>query len=174
MKFEQGMIILKKENPQHIIITKCGIFYYAIGNDALILEKVLKLKKICFKKYICKVGIIEKNLSKSLQILKNEGFKYIVYQYNKDNYLGFEEQFVKIYQNDEGIKELQKIQIDCKKCLNWKNQKNNEYINNKSEQLQINNYNNFQQIKNNNLSKEYLIDIKQVINKILDNYINSF
>ena len=55
MKFEQGMIILKKENPQHIIITKCGIFYYAIGNDALILEKVLKLKKICFKKYICKV-----------------------------------------------------------------------------------------------------------------------
>lgn len=79
MKFESVIEKLQKENLEYVILIKCGVFYQAIENDALILERVLNVFKICFKTGICKIGIPKEKLELALQILKNKGYKYIVY-----------------------------------------------------------------------------------------------
>ena len=40
-----------------IVLISCGSFYIAIGTDAIILNKKLKLKLNCIKRRVYKVGV---------------------------------------------------------------------------------------------------------------------
>ena len=57
---------MQKENQNKIIMIKTGAFFNSIGRDAIILEKILGLKRSCFGKGICKVGFPESYLNKNL------------------------------------------------------------------------------------------------------------
>ena len=62
---------MQKENQNKIIMIKTGAFFNSIGRDAIILEKILGLKRSCFGKGICKVGFPESYLNKNLENIKN-------------------------------------------------------------------------------------------------------
>ena len=66
MKLQEGIKILQEKYQKHIILVKNGLFYNAIGEDAIALSKEFGLVKICFAKEICKIGINENKISLSL------------------------------------------------------------------------------------------------------------
>ena len=83
MKFVQEIEKLQKENEGSIIIAKNGIFFVAIGKDAITLHEQLNLKLTCMKKELCKVGFLVKNVEKYIQKLEEIGYSFILYVKNK-------------------------------------------------------------------------------------------
>ena len=67
IKYREIIEKMQKENPNKIIMIKIGAFYNSIGRDAIILEKILGLKRSCFGKGICKVGFPETYLNKNIE-----------------------------------------------------------------------------------------------------------
>lgn len=68
MKFYESVLELQKLNKNKVVFVKSGVFFNSIGKDAIILEKVLGLKRTCVTKGICKVGLptnyVRENFSK--------------------------------------------------------------------------------------------------------------
>ncbi len=87
MKFVQEIEKLQKENEGSIIIAKNGIFFVAIGKDAITLHEQLNLKLTCMKKELCKVGFLVKNVEKYIQKLEEIGYSFILYVKNKKDEL---------------------------------------------------------------------------------------
>ena len=56
MKFVEEVEKLQEENPGYLVLVKSGIFFVAIGKDAITLNETLGLKLTCMKKELCKVG----------------------------------------------------------------------------------------------------------------------
>ena len=81
-KFEE--IKNREENIGKIVLIRCGIFFIAIGNDSVLLNKLYGLKVTCFKENVCKVGIPVSFISKYLDIIEEDGYGYILYDYDKD------------------------------------------------------------------------------------------
>lgn len=109
------MLIKLKEEEKEIILIKNGVFYIAIGNDAVLLHKILGLKCTCFSKEICKVGIPITSLEKYTQMLKEKKYKYCVYELEENE----EEIDIKIIQKDEdGVNENQEKlkSLECNEC----------------------------------------------------------
>lgn len=87
MKFVQEIEKLQKENEGSIIIAKNGIFFVAIGKDAITLHEQLNLKLTCMKKELCKVGFLVKNVEKYIQKLEEIGYSFILYVKNEKDEL---------------------------------------------------------------------------------------
>lgn len=87
MKFLEMVEALQKEekNQNKIILIKCGVFFAAIGKDAILLHEILGLNVTCIKPGICKVGIPRLNCIKYTDKLENSGYGYILYDYNSKN-----------------------------------------------------------------------------------------
>ena len=87
MKFLEMVEDLQKEekNKNKIILVKCGVFFVAIGKDAILLHEILGLNVTCIKPSICKVGIPISNCIKYTEKLENLGYGYILYDYNSKN-----------------------------------------------------------------------------------------
>lgn len=77
MKFVQEVEKIQKENEGSIILAKNGIFFVAIGKDAIILHEELGLKLTCMRKELCKVGFLVKNVEK--YITKLGGARLFIY-----------------------------------------------------------------------------------------------
>lgn len=178
MKFENVVEKLQNENLEYVILIKCGVFYQAIGNDALILERELNAFKICFKTGICKIGIPKEKLEPTLQILKNKGYKYIVYHYIKGDKLSIEEKYIEIKRNDIGKNNKEILKKDCENCKYNKriqkrqNMNKEEYEQEKIKEFENNNI--VTTIETNKISKAEQIHallIKDFIDKLLDKYI---
>ena len=60
---------LQEENKGKIVLVRNGIFYCAIGKDAVLLHKVLDLKCTCYKMNICKIGFPVNSLEKYVEKL---------------------------------------------------------------------------------------------------------
>lgn len=54
MKFYEVVKKLQKENDGYLVLVKCGIFFTAVGKDAVILHDKLNMNVSCFKEEICK------------------------------------------------------------------------------------------------------------------------
>ena len=67
MKFVEEVEKLQEENPGYLVLVKSGIFFVAIGKDAITLNETLGLKLICMKKELCKVGFQVKNVEKYIK-----------------------------------------------------------------------------------------------------------
>ena len=79
---------LQKINAGKIVLVKIGAFYIAKGKDAVLLNKLLKLKNTCLEKEICKVGFPVNSLNKYIEKLNELEYGYIVYNYDsKENRL---------------------------------------------------------------------------------------
>ena len=61
MTFSNKIYELQGKYPRDIILIKNGIFFVAVGKDALFLNEKLKPKCTCFGNEICKVGFLVKS-----------------------------------------------------------------------------------------------------------------
>ncbi len=116
MKFVQEIEKLQKENEESIIIAKNGIFFVAIGKDAITLHEQLNLKLTCMKKELCKVGFLVKNVEKYIQKLEEIGYSFILYVKNEKDEL---EEIYKF--KGKNIEETRKC-LECTNCENKKEQ----------------------------------------------------
>lgn len=104
-----------KENEGYIILIKNGIFFIGVGKDAIILNRLLKLKLICMKEKLCKVGFQTRSIEKYIRELQKLNNSFVIYDYNKD--LKKEEEIVRFKGNfifeDNNC-------LDCKNCKSRK------------------------------------------------------
>ena len=54
MRFTEAVETLQKQNPGTIVFVKNGIFFAALGKDAVALSENMGLKKTCMREGICK------------------------------------------------------------------------------------------------------------------------
>ena len=114
MKLVEEIKKLQNDNTGKIIMVKNGIFFVAIGKDAIILNDILGLKLTCMRKGLCKVGFLVKNVEKYIKKMESIGNSFALYV--KDE----KENLEQIY-NFEGTKtEETKECKNCKECLNKK------------------------------------------------------
>jgi len=123
MSFSNMLEILQKKNKDKIVLIKAGIFYIAVGKDAVFLNEQLKLKCVCFKEGICKVGIPESRLEYYLKKLEKLNLSYIVYQFNSEK-----EELIQKYENlGKGHKEERKNR-NCLTCKGIRNYGEDKYL----------------------------------------------
>lgn len=84
MTFSDKILELQKENPNEVIFIKNGIFFVAVGKDAILLNQKLNLKCTCFKNEICKVGFLVKSAEKYIKKMKEEDISFKMYILNED------------------------------------------------------------------------------------------
>lgn len=82
MSFNAMLEILQEKNKNSIVFIKSGVFYIATGKDAVFLNNIFKLKCICFKNQLCKIGIPENSLEIYLRKLERMNVSYVVYHLN--------------------------------------------------------------------------------------------
>ena len=78
------MEVLKEEHKGRIVLCNNGSFYIAIGNDAVLLNKVLGLKLSCMGIGICKVGFPIESLEKYTELLIKTGYSFVIYDFNSE------------------------------------------------------------------------------------------
>ena len=84
MKFEKIIKKLQEENEGYVILIRCGIFFVAIGKDAVFMQQQYGLSTLCFKEGICKNGIVLKSMEKFIPKFKESGYSYKIYNYEKE------------------------------------------------------------------------------------------
>ena len=154
MNFYEFAEILKKQNPNKIVIIKTGAFFNCIGKDAIIAEKQLGLKRTCFAKGICKCGMPVQYWRKHIENIKKEAKQknigIIIYDEVKGGNFKYKEKEYGIILDENGeYKEEQKQ--ECTKCTN------NQYYKEKNE---MNKY---------TIEKEEFEKLKSDVKKILYN-----
>ena len=112
-KFEE--IKNREENKGKIVLIRCGIFFIAIGNDAVLLNRLYGLKVTCFKENVCKVGIPVSFISKYLDILEEDGYSYILYDYDKNT-----KELIEKYKFEGKLNTEQENCKTCKECAHYK------------------------------------------------------
>ena len=118
MKFIEKVNQLQKakENQGYIIFVRCGIFYTAIGKDAVAIMKRSNYKPVCAKERVCKIGIPISSFEKYLRKLIEENVGVVVYDYQKES-----EEYKEIARV-AGIKEEEINEcLECEKCWYKKN-----------------------------------------------------
>ena len=64
MKYLELVEKIQNNNKDYVVLIQSGIFFIAIGRDALILNQEIGLKRTCMKKEICKVRISSEKFRK--------------------------------------------------------------------------------------------------------------
>lgn len=129
MKLQEGILELQKKYPDYIILVKNGLFYNATGKDAIILSQKYKLVKICFAKDICKIGIIKNKIEDFTIQLRNDNYKYIIFDYIKGDMYDLDEQFIEKERKDTGkTLEKENVKLDCLNCEYYKRKERREKI----------------------------------------------
>ncbi len=124
MSFSNMLEILQEKNKEHIVLIKSGIFYIATGADAVFINKELKLKCVCFKNQVCKIGIPENRLEYYLRKLEIMEMAYIVYEFNHQK-----EEIIVKYKN-EGKYHKEKVENkNCLICKGIRSYEEDKYLN---------------------------------------------
>lgn len=84
MTFSNKIFELQGKYPKDIILIKNGIFFVAVGKDALFLNEKLKLKCTCFGNEICKVGFLVKSAENYINNMKKLGIPFRMYILNEN------------------------------------------------------------------------------------------
>lgn len=123
MKFYEFIENLRKLNPDKIIMIKTGAFFNSVGRDAIILEYTLGLKRTCFAKGLCKVGVpvahFKENLENIKNRLKEKNLGIIIYDEVKDGRYKFKDKSYDVILELEGenISET-RTNTNCSECEN--------------------------------------------------------
>ena len=116
MKFSKQIEEIKneEENKGKIVLIRCGIFFIATGNDAILLNKLYGLKVICFKEGVCKVGIPVSFALKYLEMLEKDQYGYILYDYEKET-----KQLIPQYKYEGNANPEENMCKDCVECPHY-------------------------------------------------------
>lgn len=123
MKFYDFVAKLQKEYDGKVILIKNGTFYNAIGKDAIIVENIFKLKRVCFAKSICKCGFPVYYYQQKLDIfeekLKKAGISIIIFDEKENGRYIYKNKKYDILFEVKGrdIKERRE-NLDCLQCNN--------------------------------------------------------
>ena len=123
MKFYEFIENLRKLNPDKIIMIKTGAFFNSVCRDAIILEYTLGLKRTCFAKGLCKVGVpvahFKENLENIKNRLKEKNLGIIIYDEVKDGRYKFKDKSYDVMLELEGesISETRR-NTNCSECEN--------------------------------------------------------
>lgn len=118
--------LLQRKDNGKIILVNSGSFYIARGRDAVLLHNILNLKVNCMEAEICKIGFPLNSLEKYTQLIEQEQYSYIVYNY--DNKLG-KLNITKKY-NGKKLNTIEEEKLNCYICTNTVKmyKKNDKYI----------------------------------------------
>jgi len=118
LKYIELIEKLQQKNKEKIVLIKNGIFFVAIGKDAIELNKLLGLQLTCMKTGLCKVGFQTKSLEKYIEKIKATKKSFVIYIYNKEK-----EEEEKIFEyTGEPVTETRK----CNNCNNCKRRTESE------------------------------------------------
>lgn len=126
MSFGKMVELLQRKDNGKIILVNSGSFYIARGRDAVLLHNILNLKVNCMESEICKIGFPLNSLEKYTQLIEQEQYSYIVYNY--DNKLG-KLNITKKY-NGKKLNTIEEEKLNCYICTNTVKmyKKNDKYI----------------------------------------------
>ena len=124
MSFSSMLEILQEKNKNSIVLIKTGIFYIATGADAVFISQELKLKCICFKNQVCKIGIPENRLEYYLRKLEIMGMSYVVYEFEHQK-----EEIVLKYQNEGKYHKEERANKNCLICKGIRGYEEDKYLN---------------------------------------------
>ena len=126
MSFGKMVELLQRKDNGKIILVNSGSFYIARGRDAVLLHNILNLKVNCMEAEICKIGFPLNSLEKYTQLIEQEQYSYIVYNY--DNNLG-KLNITKKY-NGKKLNTIEEEKLNCYICKNTVKmyKKNDKYI----------------------------------------------
>lgn len=117
MKFLEIIKQLQLKNHGYIVLVRNGIFFIGVGKDAILLNKILGLKLVCFKTNICKAGFLVKSIEKYINLLSFSGKAFVIYQYDRNTE---NENIREVFRyNGEKVYE-DKCSINCVDCPNRK------------------------------------------------------
>lgn len=111
MKFTDLVYKLQKENEGTVILVKNGIFFVAIGKDAIFLNEKIGLKRTCMKDQLCKVGFSIQSSEKYMRLLEENNISYKLYQIDKSQDVP---EIIYSYSGDKNL-EVRKY-MDCNSC----------------------------------------------------------
>ena len=111
MKFYEIVKKLQKENKGKIVLIRNGIFYCAIGKDAVLMNNVLAYIPVCFKENVCKCGIPVNGIEIAIPKMLRSGFGYVIYDYNKE-----EKTYKKIVELKGKYVDSKDNNIGCSNC----------------------------------------------------------
>jgi MutS domain I protein len=114
MSFGKMVELLQRKDKGKIILVNAGSFYIARGKDAVLLHNILNLKVNCMEAEICKIGFPLNSLEKYTELIEQEQYSYIVY--NFDNKLG-KLDIIKKY-NGKKINTIKEEKLNCYICTN--------------------------------------------------------
>lgn len=117
MKFLEEVKKLQQEFKGHVVLVKCGIFYTAIGKDAVILHELLGMHLICMKENLCKSGVLDRQIDKFIKAMDEKGLSFVICNYDK-NEIG--NKITPICIRDNKVIEEQRECLDCKACDRYK------------------------------------------------------
>ena len=126
MAFSQMLEILKNKERGTVVFVKLGTFYVAVGEDAVLMHKILDLKCTCFKMNICKVGFPVVALEKYIEKLNQTKYAYVIYDFNSEK----AELIEVIRKKGKYNKEVEKS-INCLICsgeINKRYSKEDKYV----------------------------------------------
>lgn len=114
----------KKENIDYLILIHCGVFFYALGKDAVFLTEHFGLNNICITKNVCKCAISVVKIDKFIHKLICKNISVAIYDYYPQKQ-GRKKQYELLKRIVlSPVSENRKC-LDCEKCSwNFK-QKNN-------------------------------------------------
>lgn len=130
MKFFDVVEEIQKQNKVYILFIRCGMFFCAIGKDAVIVNRLLGLKPVCAKKEVCKCGIPVNSFKNYISKFKDSGYSYIIYYYDKNISIDKEKNYKELARIEGKMIEEKKICINCSQCNNYKNNFENTIDNN--------------------------------------------
>ena len=112
MNFYKMLEIIQSKNEGRIVLCDLGCFYITSGSNALLLNKLLKLKLICQEFGVCKAGFPKTSLEKYTNILKTLEYSYIIYNFDNEN----NELKIKDKYDGKNFNNIQKRNNGCTKC----------------------------------------------------------
>lgn len=134
MKFYEFIEYLQRENPNKVVMVSNGVFFNAIGKDAIILERVLGFKRTCHARFLCKCGMpvsyVRENIEKFKKRLMEKNISVIIYDEFEEGRYKFKDKKYDILFEVEGeeMKESRR-NLDCFNCKNNKYRKEiNKYV----------------------------------------------
>ena len=98
----------------YIILVNIGSFYIAAGKDAVLLHNILNLKVNCMEPEICKVGFPINSLEKYTNLIEEQEYSYLVYNYNN------QQEKLQIIKRHNGKKSnnIEENKLNCYICTN--------------------------------------------------------
>ena len=123
-KFYELVQEIQTKNIGYINLIQNGIFFQAIGKDAVKIMHIFELKPICFKANVCKCVIPSCAIKSYIKKIVEEKYACILYSYDKkENKL---KELLKVEGNKvDSIKECQY----CEKCWYKEKRDKNNIVN---------------------------------------------